>query len=110
MYPLQYNKKTVIGMTNVHMSNGASNSWVGEEFTSHLVEQIAVMVQKENASYLCVDYLGELPKSNGYLIDEGWRQRAAEWMFKGKNTIWYAFQNTHEYYCTEPPTHITLII
>lgn len=58
-------------MTNVHMSNGASNSWVGDKFTSHLVEQIAVMVQKENASYLCVDYLGELPKSNGYLIDEG---------------------------------------
>ena len=75
------------------MSNGASNSWVGDKFSSLLVEQIAVMLHKENASYLCVDYLGELPMSNGYLIDEGWRQRAAEWMFKGKKMVYYAFEN-----------------
>ena len=69
-------------MTQVHLSNGASNSWVGDEYSSQLVEQIAVMVEKEETFYSCADYLGELPESNNDLIDEGWRQKAAEWMFK----------------------------
>ena len=68
-------------MTKVHMSNGASNSWEGDEHSQLLADQIAVMVEKENVFYSCVDYLSELPKSNNF-IDEGWRQKAAEWMFK----------------------------
>ena len=69
-------------MTQVHLSNGASNSWVGDEYSSQLVEQIVVMVEKEETFYSCVDYLGELPESNNDLINESWRQKAAEWMFK----------------------------
>ncbi|KAL7542849.1 hypothetical protein ACHAXR_012147 [Thalassiosira sp. AJA248-18] len=68
-------------MTQVHMSNGASNSWVGDGYSQLLIDQIAVMVEKENDFYSCVDYLGELPLSSD-LIDEGWRQKSAEWMFK----------------------------
>jgi len=62
------------------MSNGASNKWVGDEYSQLLVEQIAVMVSKEKT---CTDYLSGFPKMNtDYLIDEVWRQKAAEWMFK----------------------------
>ena len=62
------------------MSNGASNKWVGAEYSQLLVEQIAVMVSKEKT---CTDYLSGLLKTNiDYLIDEVWRQQAAEWMFK----------------------------
>lgn len=68
-------------MTKVHMSNGASNSWVGNEYSQLLIEQVAVLVEKEEAFYSCVDYLEEIPLSSD-LIDEEWRQRAAEWMFK----------------------------
>ena len=67
-------------MTKVHMSNGASNKWIGDEYSQLLVEQIAVMVSKEKT---CTDYLSGFPKMNtDYLIDEVWRQKAAEWMFK----------------------------
>ncbi len=68
-------------MTKVHMSSGASNSWVGDEYSQLLLEQVSVLVDKENRFYSCIDYLGELPESHT-LIDEGWRQKAAEWMFK----------------------------
>ena len=68
-------------MTKVHVSKGASGSWVGDEHSQLLVDQIAVMVEKEDAFYSCIDYLEELPVSRD-LIDEGWRQKAAEWMFK----------------------------
>lgn len=68
-------------MTKVHMSSGASNCWVGDEYSQMLVDQVAVMVTKEDAFYSCVDYLGELPESNN-LMDEGWRQKSAEFMFK----------------------------
>ena len=62
------------------MSNGASNKWIGDEYSQLLVEQIAVIVSKEKT---CTDYLSGLPKMNtDYLIDEVWRQKAAEWMFK----------------------------
>ncbi len=40
------------------------------------------MVKNEEAFYACADYLGELPEPKGDSIDEGWRQKAAEWMFK----------------------------
>lgn len=68
-------------MTKVHMSNGASNSWVGNEYSQLLVDQVAALVEKEESFYSCVDYLEEIPLSSD-LIDEEWRQRAAEWMFK----------------------------
>ncbi|KAL7537791.1 hypothetical protein ACHAWF_005905 [Thalassiosira exigua] len=68
-------------MTKVHMSQGAANSWVGDEYSRLLADKVTVMAEKEDAFYSCVDYLGELsPLDNG--IDEGWRQKAAEWMFK----------------------------
>ena len=68
-------------MTKVHMSNGASNKWIGDEYSQLLVEQIAVMVSKEEKT--CTDYLSGLPKMNtDHLIDAVWRQKAAEWMFK----------------------------
>ncbi len=63
------------------MSNRASNVWIGDEYSQLLVNQIAVMVEKEGTFYSRVDYLKDLPASND-LIDEGWRQKAAEWMFK----------------------------
>lgn len=68
-------------MTKVHMSNGSLNSWAGDEYSEHLVGQIAVLVEKENAFYSCADYLQDVSMSSD-LIDEGWRQRSAEWMFK----------------------------
>ena len=68
-------------MTKVHMLGGASNSWVGDGYSQLLVDQIVVMLEKENGFYSCVDYLEGLPASSD-LIDEGWRQKAAEWMFK----------------------------
>ena len=61
------------------MSNGASNKWVGAEYSQLLVEQIAVMVSKEKT---CTDYLSSPKTNTDYLIDEVWRQQAAEWMFK----------------------------
>ena len=67
------------------MSNGAPNSWVGDDFTPLLAEQIAVMLRKEESNYSCLDYLqfaGRLVLPSKDLIDEQWRQKSAEWMFK----------------------------
>ncbi len=64
------------------MSNGATPSWMGDAFSELLVDQIAAMLEKEDSFYSCVDYLGELPDTNKDVIDEYWRQTAAEWMFK----------------------------
>lgn len=55
---------------------------VDDEYSQVLVDQVAVMVKNEEAFYACADYLGELPDPKGDSIDEGWRQKAAEWMFK----------------------------
>ncbi len=63
------------------MSSGASNSWACDEYSKFLVDQINVMVEKEEVFYSCVDYLEEYPASYD-LIDEGWRQKVAEWMFE----------------------------
>mmetsp|Transcript_18328 Transcript_18328/g.39584 ORF Transcript_18328/g.39584 Transcript_18328/m.39584 type:complete len:305 (-) Transcript_18328:125-1039(-) len=68
-------------MTKVVVSNGAANTWVGEKFSPLLVEQIAVMLEKEETNYACLDYIS-VPSSSTDLIDEKWRQKAAEWMFK----------------------------
>lgn len=64
------------------MSNTNLNTWVGDNYSQLLVEQVAIMIEKEESFYTCVDYLGELPAESNGLIDEGWRQKAAEWMFK----------------------------
>mmetsp|Transcript_32109 Transcript_32109/g.54788 ORF Transcript_32109/g.54788 Transcript_32109/m.54788 type:complete len:320 (+) Transcript_32109:258-1217(+) len=67
-------------MTRVHKTNGASSRWVGDEYSQFLVDQVAVMMEKEADFYLCFDYLKDLPVSPDS-IDAGWRQSAAEWMF-----------------------------
>ena len=64
------------------MSNAALTSWVGNNYSSLLLDQIAVMVKKENAFFSCVDYIGELPELDNDSIDAEWRQKAAEWMFR----------------------------
>ena len=55
---------------------------VDDEYSQFLVDQVAVMVKKEDVFYACTDYLGELPESKGDSVDESWRQKVAEWMFK----------------------------
>ena len=75
-------------MAKAMMSSGATNAWSGEEFSSLLVDQIFIMLKKESAHYTCVDYLEEnefcsvLREQDA--IDQNWRQRSAEWMFKVK--------------------------
>ncbi len=64
------------------MSNVALATWVGDDYSKMLLDQIAVMVEKENLFFSCVDYIGEMPMSDDNLIDEEWRQKAAEWMFR----------------------------
>ena len=68
--------------TNVHVSKAALTTWVGDDYSKMLLDQIAVMVEKEDAFFSCVDYIGEMPMSDDNLIDEEWRQKAAEWMFR----------------------------
>jgi hypothetical protein len=55
---------------------------VDNEYSQFLVDQVAVMVKKEEEFYSRADYLGDLPEPRGDSIDEGWRQKAVEWMFK----------------------------
>lgn len=55
---------------------------IDDEFSRFLEDQVAVMAKKEDVFYSGTDYLGELPVSHGDSIDEAWRQKAAEWMFK----------------------------
>jgi hypothetical protein len=69
-------------MTKVHVSNVALTTWAGDDYSTVLLDQIAVMVEKENAFFSCVDYIGEMPTSNDESIDVEWRQEAAEWMFR----------------------------
>lgn len=49
-----------------------------------LVEQICTMLEKEASRYCCKDYLnvpeGTITSRNP--INESWRQKSAEWMFK----------------------------
>ena len=58
-------------MTEIHMSNGGSSSWEGDEYSQLLVDQINVLVDKEESFYSCVDYLEEVTVSSEF-IDEGW--------------------------------------
>jgi hypothetical protein len=69
-------------MVSMSMSTVALNNWVGDDYSQLLVDQIAVMLRKEDAFYSCHDYLGELPESVNEFIDEGWRQEAAAWMIR----------------------------
>ena len=64
------------------MSKAALTTWVGDDYSKMLLDQIAVMVEKEGTFFSCVDYIGEMPMSDDNLIDEEWRQKAAEWMFR----------------------------
>lgn len=66
------------------MSSDTSNGWSGEKYSSLLVEQTISMLEKEATRYCCADYLrftgGAILSTNP--IDERWRQKSAEWMFK----------------------------
>jgi hypothetical protein len=55
-----------------------------ESYTPLLVEQICTMLEKEASRYSCKDYL-TVPSGTFTLrnpINERWRQKSAEWMFK----------------------------
>lgn len=73
-------------MAQVIMSSGASNVWSGDKFTSLLVDQVVLMLKKEDSFWNCIDYLAEnhicSTADSPDMIDEQWRQRSAEWMFK----------------------------
>jgi hypothetical protein len=47
----------------------ALNNWVGNDYSQLLVDQIAVMLGKEDAFYSHHDYLGELPESVNKFIN-----------------------------------------
>jgi len=62
----------------------ATASSDGNSYSPLLVEQICTMLEKETSRYCCKDYL-KVP--DGLVtartpIDERWRQKSAEWMFK----------------------------
>ena len=62
----------------------ATASSNGNSYSPLLVEQICTMLEKETSRYCCKDYL-KVP--DGLVtartpIDERWRQKSAEWMFK----------------------------
>lgn len=59
------------------------NTWIGEEYSPLLIDKINVMLEKEESSPNCHDYLNT-PAHSPHLdtIDERWRQKTAEWMFK----------------------------
>ncbi len=73
-------------MAQVIMSSATSNVWSGAKFTSLLVDQISLMLKKEESFWNCIDYLAEnhtcSTTDSLEMIDEQWRQRSAEWMFK----------------------------
>ncbi|KAL3822970.1 hypothetical protein ACHAXA_008110 [Cyclostephanos tholiformis] len=69
-------------MTKIQRSNVALTTWLGDDYSKVLLDQIAVMARKEEVFFSCVDYMGELPMSKDDCIDEEWRQKAAEWMFR----------------------------
>lgn len=71
----------LVDSINIHMSN-THGGQIDDEYSQFLVDQIAVMVKKEVDFYSRADYLGELIESKGDSIDECWRQKVAEWMFK----------------------------
>ncbi len=69
-------------MTKVHISNLALTTWAGDDYSTFLLDQIAVMVEKEKVFFSCVDYIGDMPMPMDNSIDVEWRQEAAEWMFR----------------------------
>ena len=64
------------------MSTEAWNSWGEDDKSRLLVDQIAVLLKKEDAFYSRIDYLGEQPEADSNSIDKTWRQKAAAWMFR----------------------------
>ena len=66
---------------NKIVATGSSN---GDRYSPQLVEQICTMLEKETSRYCCKDYL-TIPDGSVTArtpIDERWRQKTAEWMFK----------------------------
>ena len=61
-----------------------NNTWIGEEYSLLLIEKLNVMLKREETSFSCHDYLNTASCSNPLDIDELWRQKTAEWMFKGE--------------------------
>lgn len=57
--------------------NAYRTSWIGEEYSPLLIDKINVMLKREASSLNCHDYLDHLDT-----VDEQWRQKTAEWMFK----------------------------
>ena len=53
------------------MSNGDSSSWGGDEYSQLLVDQINVLLDKEESFYSCVHYPEEFAVSSEF-IGEGW--------------------------------------
>ena len=74
-------------MSKTVTSATALNGWTGDRFCPFLVEQIGTMMEKEAGRYLCKDYLSVSPdtvmsRNPINAINERWRQKSAEWMFK----------------------------
>ena len=61
-----------------------SNRWAVHNFSPFLIEQTCTMIEKEATRYSCKDYLSASPGTvtSRNPIDERWRQKSAEWMFK----------------------------
>jgi hypothetical protein len=71
-------------MSKAISSTNAQYGYASESYSPLLVEQVCTMLEKESSRYYCKDYLNT-PAGTSTLrnpIDERWRQRSAEWMFK----------------------------
>ena len=56
-------------------------TWIGEEYSVLLMEKLNVMLKRDSIN--CNDYLKTASSSQQFdTIDEIWRQKTAEWMFK----------------------------
>ena len=57
------------------------STWIGEEYSPQLMEKLNVMLKRDD--FNCHDYLNTASSSQQFdTIDEIWRQKTAEWMFK----------------------------
>lgn len=64
------------------MSIPCGRPFADDEYSQPFADQVAVMLKKADDFYRRLDYLGELPTSKEDSIDDVWRQKVAEWMFK----------------------------
>jgi hypothetical protein len=58
-------------MVSMSMSTVNLKNWVGDNYLQLLIDQITVMLGKEDAFYSHLDYLGELPESVNEFINKG---------------------------------------